>query len=267
MIKKRFGWKQKESGTQVREFCLNEKHRHGWDREPKIMEQGRNPVCKNFTLIELLIVIAIIAILAAMLLPALQKARDSAKKINCLANYKSVGQIAFLYMDSQKEYLPYSHIKYPLRPAWAMMEKANLLKLKVGGVYQCPAVTAEADRTAPGDANFALLKYTRVHYGWNARVGLITASGTEYIPLKLSKITHPSLFLLAFDMPMERIRSGSNYEGHWGEAYMKTKWSAQGQYLPIHGKTYNILTADGAGNSISSMGYEKNFYPRFNKEP
>lgn len=75
---------------------------------------------RSFTLIELLVVIAVIGVLAAMLLPALSRARESARRISCLSNIRQIGLAGFTFTSDYNGYLPMAgRDQYFVPQAWS----------------------------------------------------------------------------------------------------------------------------------------------------
>ena len=154
------------------------------------------PARRAFTLIELLVVIAIIAILAASLLPALSRAKEKAKGVNCLSNARQLNVGVMLYVDENGETFPPSaDYSIPTAQPERIWTAKVVPYVKDTHVFSCPSVT---DRGFPAD--------------WNERgrgsIGYTTATAydptsTEGFPTwtRLSMMEKPVITPLFADTP------------------------------------------------------------------
>ena len=96
---------------------------------------------KIFTLIELLIVIAIIAILAGMLLPALNVAKAKAQSIACTNNLRQVGIYNINYSDAYKGIILYTPFWNGVQVSWGnLLQDAGIIKAYEYGSFFCPSI-------------------------------------------------------------------------------------------------------------------------------
>lgn len=233
----------------------------------------------SFTLIELLVVIAIIAILAAMLLPALQSARERGKASSCVNNLKQLSAATHSYGGDNDDYLIPSNMVDDTYAWWKLMFNGNYAKGLCGRVNGkgkfaaavpiCPGTEHLDGKIATSNGgdinNYLTSNGEHSSYGGYGRDSHMGASGTVWPGQKLSQFRWPSQkwnFVDAFKGRLSesinwwgtssnaRSRVGINWLAHKNQTQFATidghvgvtKWFDGGKTMATHnGKKINAL--------------------------
>jgi prepilin-type N-terminal cleavage/methylation domain-containing protein/prepilin-type processing-associated H-X9-DG protein len=207
-------------------------------------------IVNAFTIIELMVVIAIISILASILLPALGRAKKTAQAINCVGNMKQIGYGLLSYVGDYNDYYPPSGFT---GTNW-MELYSPYLGVKLGeysqnGVFACPTqkiwegnggrISYGYNAFLFGSTNYALVHDTGDGKFWGT-------SRTPPPPIRGNMIRAPDKQLTHIDTwtgPTSSAFRGSGINVLLDMSYMCMR----------HNRAANVLYADGHANAESAL--------------